>query len=264
MKLTLRRAAELLLGPITLKRRLPAHAGGGLMMVNAEVGGLRYLLKPSALWDPELIKVCNLLVHEKNVVWDIGANIGLFSLTAAAKSGPEGNVYAFEADADAVKLLHASNRLKHSSHAEITVLPMAIFSEVGFLKFSIANRSRSANYVSGFGSTQTGGAKEVRVLPCFNLDFLLDHFPAPEVLKLDVEGAELEVLKGATRMLSEVRPRMYCEVEGVSSAQFTDLMHRYNYSIWDGAVFDETSDSTSCSRAAAYNTVAIPREQVTI
>ena len=44
-------------------------------------------------------------------------------------------------------------------------------------------------------------------------DFLLDHWPAPDFVKMDVEGAELLALQGAGRLLEEVRPTFYIEVE---------------------------------------------------
>lgn len=259
---SLRRAAEILLGPICLRRRLPAVVGGGTIVANARVGGLKYLFKPAESWDPELLDICRLLVHEGDVVWDVGANVGLFSISAAAKAGPEGQVFAIEADIDAVSLLNATNRLHSVDHANVTVVPVAISSANGFVKFSIAQRARAANAIQGYGSTQMGGVKEVRVLPCFSLDTLLIHFPEPKVLKIDVEGAELEVLKGATRILSEIRPRIYCEVASNTRDEVTAILKSHNYRLWDGAVFDGSFSNESS--LAANNTVAIPQEKVRV
>ena len=107
-----------------------------------------------------------------------------------------------------------------------------------------------------------GGVKEVRVLPCFSLDTLLIHFPEPKVLKIDVEGAELEVLKGATRILSEIRPRIYCEVASNTRDEVTAILKSHNYRLWDGAVFDGSFSNESS--LAANNTVAIPQEKVRV
>ena len=94
----------------------------------------------------------------------------------------------------------------------MTALPVAISDSVGFVSFSIAKRARAANSIQGYGSTQTGGVSETRTLPCVTLDSLLKHFPTPDVLKIDVEGAELGVLQGGSQLIDNVRPVIYCEL----------------------------------------------------
>lgn len=173
---------------------------------------MKYLLKPAAAWDPELVRVAGLLVKPRACVWDIGANSGLFSAVAAHHAGPEGHVLAIEADTDAVRLLYRTMQLQPADQCRIQVVPVAIARNRGFIRFAIAKRARAANAIDGYGSTQTGGVKELRTLPAVALDDLLEHFPRPTVLKIDVEGAELEVLSGARLVLSRARPRIYCEV----------------------------------------------------
>ena len=50
------------------------------------------------------------------------------------------------------------------------------------------------------------------MVAAFNLDWLLSQLPIPDIVKIDVEGAELEVLSNQVRMLNEVRPVIVCEV----------------------------------------------------
>jgi FkbM family methyltransferase len=150
-----RRFAEVVLGPLTIKRRLPLAAGSGLLVASARVGGLKYLLKRSADWDPELLNIASLLVKEGDSVWDVGTNVGLFSKAAAFHAGAAGSVLSIEADGDAVSLLNRTCRLRSPGHAEMTVLPVAVSDSVGFVRFAIAKRARASNSIEGFGSSQT-------------------------------------------------------------------------------------------------------------
>lgn len=260
MTISIRRAAEVLLGTLKVKRRLPATSGGGLLVTSAQVGGLKYLFKRADQWDPELLRIASILVSKGDVVWDIGTNVGLFSVAAAAKAGSEGRLISVEADIDAVALLNDTCRLRLSAHAEMTVLPVAVGSTNGFIKFAIAKRARAANAIQGYGSSQMGGISEIRVLPCITLDTLLEHFPAPRVLKIDVEGAEQGVLSGAQRLLAEVRPLIYCEVAIDTQDAVTEILRKHRYRLWDGATFDgRWVDELTL---ASNNTVAVPEEKI--
>lgn len=260
MKVLFRRAAEVLLGSVRVRRRLPKSEGAGLLVASPQVGGLKYLFKRSDHLDPELLRIARLVVNIGSVVWDIGANVGLFSVAAAARAGASGRVVSVEADIDAVTLLNATSRLRLPAHAKMTVLPVAVGTANGFVEFAIAKRARASNAILGYGSTQMGGVSEIRVLPCITLDTLLEHFPAPQVLKIDVEGAETEVLDGATRLLSEVRPVIYCEVAADAQAAVTLLLREHRYRLWDGATFD--GRFVDELELASHNTVAIPEDKI--
>lgn len=255
-----RRLAEMMLGPMVIRRHLPIGVGGGVIVVSGKVGGLKYLLKSAGKWDPELLAIAALLVMKGQSVWDVGANVGLFSKAAAFHAGAAGSVLSIEADADAVALLNRSCRYRLPCHADITVLPVAISDSDGFVQFAIANRARAANSIKGFGTTQTGGVREVRTLPCTTLDSLIEHFPAPDVLKIDVEGAELQVLHGGEKVLTRWRPVIYCEVSARTRPGVATLLERCRFQLWDGCGFDGSLNSPGVSQTTG-NVVAIPEEK---
>jgi len=256
----MRRLAEVVLGPVVVRRRLPVESGSGVLVVSGKVGGMRYLLKPSRQWDPDLLAIARLLVRTGDVVWDVGSNLGLFSKAAAFHAGPQGKVIAIEADSDAVALLNRSCHWHPAEHASLTVLPVAVSDRTGFLRFSIAKRARSANSIEGFGSTQTGGVAETRTVPCLTLDALLDDFPSPDLIKIDVEGAELNALRGGTRVLRDARPIVHCEVSSEASPAVTQLLKNHSYRLFDAA--DVARHTWGEVAEATYNTVAIPSERV--
>ena len=231
---SLRRLAEWMFGRVILVRSLPAEAGGARIVVSARVGGLKYLFKASRQWDPELLCIVGVLVRPANSVWDVGANVGLFAVAAGHRAGPNGTVLAMEVHHDAFPLLFSTARRGGQG---LTVLPTAISQANGFVRFAIAKRARAANAIEDFGSTQTVGIFEIGTLPSRTLDSLLDHFPAPTVLKVDVEGADLAVLGGASRVLSKVQPRIYCEVTGQTREEATDLLRNIGYETFDGQSF---------------------------
>ncbi|MBN8716010.1 FkbM family methyltransferase [Thermomonas sp.] len=254
-----RRLAEIVLGPWVVQRRLPVSSGAGRIVVSGRVGGLKFLLKPASRWDMSLLNVARAMVRRGNVVWDIGANLGLFARAAAFHAGAEGFVLAVEADADAVALLRRTAVLVEPDHARIAVLPVAVADTCGVVQFDIAARARAANAIRGFGSTQTGGVRETRLLPSLPLDALLSHFPAPDVVKIDVEGAEIGVLAGARRLLTACRPMVYCEVQDYTRRQAVQLLEDGGYTVFDGDRFAvqgallPVNDRTS-------NVIALPRD----
>lgn len=257
----MRRFAEGLLGPITLRRRLPKGSGGGRIVVNGRVGGLKYAVKSSSRWDPNLLKVVHTLVKVNASVWDIEANVGLCASAAAFHAGRNGFVLAVEADFDAVALLNHTRKLQDPDHAPITVFPTAVSDSCGVVTFNIAKRARAANSIQGFGSTQTGGVMETRTLPCVTLDSLLAHFRAPDVLKIDVEGAELGVLRGASEVLGAARPFIYCEVRDDTRDEVASLLTSTGYRVMDGDRRDEDGSPLATSSGTG-NVLAIPSEKL--
>jgi hypothetical protein len=68
------------------------------------------------------------------------------------------------------------------------------------------------------------------------LDFLLEYFPAPSVLKIDAETHEVGVLLGAERLLNEVRPTIWCEVSAQNSEELTKVLHAAKYKLYGAQV----------------------------
>lgn len=137
------------------------------------------------------------LVRPEMTVWDIGANVGLFSFAAAALGA---RVVAVEADIWLANLMHRSALL---NKLPVTVLPAAVSDHQGISKLYHSDQGKASNSLSGSGPAQT--------VVTVTLDWLLDNFPTPHVLKIDVEGLEYAVLKGAQKVL-QARPIIFCEV----------------------------------------------------
>lgn len=105
-------------------------------------------------------------------------------------------------------LARSAQRIQqHSAGAAPVAVLCAAASEANRIRqLQIAERARAANYLmEAKGSSPAGGYRYQQATVTVSLDFLLDYFPAPSVLKIDVETAEVNVLRGASRLLRTVR-----------------------------------------------------------
>lgn len=219
-----RPAAEQATHRLVLRRRLPAPFGQVKVYVSSE-GGLRYLRPTLTQADPMLLRLAEETIRPGATVWDIGANVGLFTFAAAAAAGPTGRVLAVEPDSWLVGLLRRS-AADNQALAAVDILPAAVNDTVGVGRLHIARRNRSTNYLAGHGTSQAGGCRDVHLVPTVTLDWLAEHFPLPDVLKIDVEAAEVAVLAGASRVLA-ARPVIICEVAQANGPQVRDLLAGY-------------------------------------
>ena len=193
-------------------------------------------------------------------MWDIGANVGLFSKAAAYRAGPKGKVLAIAADNDAVALLDRTRRMHSVKHAPMTILPVALSDSTGFIQFAISKPARSTNSIEGLGTAQTGSVAETLTARSLTLDGLLGYFPPPDMIKIDVEAAEAIVLMGGSRVLREARPTIHCEVASEASSEVTRLFRSHAYKLYDAP--DVARRMATEIEEATSNTVAIPREKV--
>lgn len=238
---------------VVLRRRLPRPFGRVPIYVTPEAG-LRYWGSMSRI-DPILYSMAEELVHPGSTVWDIGANVGLFSFCSAALAGTSGFVLAVEPDFWLAHLVMRScHEIPRERCARVEVLCASISDSNRVSKLEIAERARASNHlVEAIGSTQAQGTRGTQASVSLTLDFLLDYFPAPSTLKIDVETHEVKVLLGAARLLREIRPTIWCEVTHENSSEVTKLLQTAGYALHAAA----NRPHPRVDRAW-YNTLAIP------
>ncbi len=155
----------------------------------------------------------------KAVVFDIGANIGAFTLPLAKMVGPEGQVVAIEATDFAYQKLVRNIKLNKDLHGRVR--------PVQALLTASDNQQTQRQIYASWPLVKNSGAhhqlhqgvrKDTIHADTVSLDKLVDTnpdlIPADEVhfLKIDVDGNELEVLKGAERFLDTYRPIIQIEI----------------------------------------------------
>ena len=166
-------------------------------------------------------------VGRDEVLFDIGANVGAYSLVAVKKPGGSARVFAFEPSYANVASLCANIVLNEAAH-RITPLPVALSDRTGMSVFGLrALQAGSARHILGGGPSPEGPTLYEQPVMTFRLDDLIERFglPTPNHIKLDVDGGELAVLDGAAKALASSSLRsMLVEVSTSLSEVITEAL----------------------------------------
>jgi FkbM family methyltransferase len=169
------------------------------------------------VYEPVASLLFSSILRDGDVAVDVGAHYGDFSLLAAHQVGVTGVVYAFEPQS-AVRNLLVDN-LEANAIGNVKVFDCAL-----------ADHDGKANLYHHVETTYTGGAsllgahagqvEEYESVPIRRLDDVIedDHAGRLTTIKIDVEGAEADVLRGARSILARARPAVIFEVNGLTSA----------------------------------------------
>ena len=183
-------------------RRVPIHISPDAQ--------LKYLKPGSRSFDTDLIELAESFIKSESIVWDIGANVGSFSVASAAMA-QSGRVIAIEADIWLAGLLVRTAK-ERATGGRMEVLACAVAHETGTARFNIAARGRASNALNiAGGRSEMAGVRETRLVPMLDCDTLLKTLPSPTFVKIDVEGAEVLVLQGARELLRTAAPTIYIE-----------------------------------------------------
>lgn len=165
------------------------------------------------------------VISKGSVVIDVGANIGIYSMIAARKTGDTGHVYAFEPSDWAYSRLNkniAKNKL-----GNIIVAKVGVSEKSGELSFYMCEDDA----YNSIGSSPMEDIKEVRKIQVISLDeFCMDKkIDNVDVIKIDTEGADYLVLKGAESILknSDQAPIIFCEYNKVVKDGFDFSLENY-------------------------------------
>ncbi len=142
-------------------------------------------------------------IRPGDVVLDIGANIGALTIPFARMVGPKGSVIAFEPQRICFQALCANIAL--GSFANVVAMQWAVGAEDGATRVPLADPTKPSNF-GGLAVSPTEGGETVILA---TLDGM--SLPKPALIKVDVEGMEPEVLKGARQYITEHRPTLYLE-----------------------------------------------------
>lgn len=180
-------------------------------------------------YESEVTEAMNCFLHAGAVAYDIGAHAGYLSMYMAKLVGDEGKVYSFEPAPKNRELLERN--VRDNNVESVIILPYAVSSTTQEVPFLLDPRSTYENRILHNGDA----SKASLLVPATTLDtFVLSGEGAPPALiKLDVEGEELEVLKGARNTLAVYHPVVIAEVRREYWEATRNLMEENDYS-WKG------------------------------
>ena len=250
----LRSIAEVVSRNIVFTRRMPADFGRTPVVVSPGAA-LHYWLPNLENIDPVLFSIIRQYIQPRHIVWDIGANLGLFTFAASYIAGSAGKVLAVEADPWCATLLRRTCLLAQNRHLSVDVLSVAIADKPRIAKFNIAKRGRATNFLADvLASSQIGGIRETHLVPCVSLDWLLERYLPPNFLKIDIEGAEALALGGADNLLSRVKPIILCEVSSDNQQYVTETLIKHDYALYEARL-----PLGEQIKLATFNTLALPQ-----
>ncbi len=185
----------------------------------------------------ERSKLRHFVAHVKpgHTVWDIGANVGLYSVAGSRAVGPSGAVVAFEPMEPNLDFLRRHKELNGLNNVKIVAA--AVFDRDGRVRMARGD-SPSEFHVS------PEGAIDVETIRLDVWSRESDH-GVPDVVKIDVEGAEDAVLEGGEEVLSRHRPLIYLALHGDEPRrQCAERLSSWGYQLTplDGAADATTSD----------------------
>lgn len=182
-------------------------SGVTLPILRGPLAGQRWLLASRinfflGTYEPEQTQAFERVIRPGDAIYDVGAHFGYYTLLSSALAGPEGKVIAFEPSPPNLGYLQKHIHINRCDN--VSVLELALSDHEGTARFE--NRAGS-----GTARLSPDGAIEVRVT---SLDAIAAGLPAPRVLKIDCEGAEVEVLKGGEKTIRSARPAIFLSTHG--------------------------------------------------
>ncbi|MGP0073335.1 MAG: FkbM family methyltransferase [Bryobacteraceae bacterium] len=203
--------------------------------------------------EPEVQELLANILRPGMTYYDVGANVGFFAVIAARLLGPAGRVFCFEPLPDNARQIEYNSRLNGFSNISVRCQALG-----GSNRTDVFNTSDEPTWgmLSTVGKLpeQASGQIEVEVR---TMDSLCGPggLPLPDVIQVDIEGAEAEFLEGAWETLSASRPVLLIELHGTNQA-VTAVLDRLGY------VYAVLGSSISVQDVPYdANIVAVPQER---
>lgn len=187
------------------------------------------------------------------VYYDVGANVGFFAMIAARLVGPSGKVLCFEPLPENARQIQYNAQLNGFDNVVVRCEALGSSNRTEIFHTS-AEPTWGMLATVGKLPVKASGNIQVNVR---TLDSLRgDDLPRPDVIKMDIEGAEADALQGARETLSTHRPSLVIELHSTNAA-VTAVLEELEY---DAAVLGSTIQVSDANWDA--NIVAVPRERL--
>ena len=199
-------------------------------------------------------------------VIDIGANEGLYSLFFRKRVGPQGRVIAIEPSARELRQLKKNLRI--NGFADVEVIATAIGARLAQAQLSVAEPGHAGfNALGAIAAPWVKFVSQTEV-PVTTLDLLAEarNWPRIDLIKMDIEGSELDALRGAEALLARDRPVLLLEAEdeslslrGSSLTGLLDWLALHNYEAMEFSDADGSPVPLGTRQPKSVNLVFRPK-----
>jgi FkbM family methyltransferase len=210
-------------------------------------GGLHFMLdlndRPQrqiffGLYEPEDIALLRQLLKPGEAFFDVGCNVGLYALIAAGLVGPQGQIHGFEpVPANVTTILR--NLELNGLCDRVYVNPVAVGETCGAIELFLPATATESGWAS---LVRTAGRPYSVTVPMISLDsYIVQHnIVQVDLIKIDVEGAELRVFQGMRALLSSLRPPIiYFEInpfflqrQQIAAATLKEFVVSFGYRLY--------------------------------
>lgn len=179
-------------------RYVEREIAGNKMCLDLKDPGISSDLLRDGIREPFLTESIQEEIREGDVIVDIGANIGYYALQEARLVGDNGKVYAIEPVPENVELLKKNIELNNYSNIEVFQLAVGGVNKTDYVY--ISNCRNTASMI------KTRASIDKVPIEVTTLDKFLKNKPQPNLIRMDVEGYEVEIVKGMRRLLESNNP----------------------------------------------------------
>jgi FkbM family methyltransferase len=190
----------------------------------------------AGVYEPHVRECLDALLKPGDVYIDVGAHIGFHAATAAYRVGAEGRVFAFEAD----PAVHGRLARNLAQFPWAQAVHGAVWEHSGTLAFERSSFEQESGWGTLCNVRDLGKGEHVNVRAVSLDDWCREtQIVRVDVMKIDAEGSELAVLRGAQRMLDRFHPAIVLEINGIlleqtgtSATKIVDFLMAGGYTLY--------------------------------
>ena len=198
-------------------------------LVETRFNNSRFFIRPlilsdivmtSGVWEPYVKRI--FVVKKDDVIIDVGAHIGTYTIPLALQTGDNGKVIALEPNDKNADILEKNISINKLSN--VILVRKAAAKQVGMLNLRLTSDPMLSMINSGTDIDTTS-------VKTTDLDSLIDNLSIVKVnwLKIDAEGFELEVLEGAKKILKRFSPNIIIETRLENQERMKKILGEYGY-----------------------------------
>jgi FkbM family methyltransferase len=190
-------------------------------------------LSTGQLFEPDEINLVKQHIKQGDVVIDIGANIGYYTLLFAKLVGDTGQVIAFEPDPENFALLHKNVAL--NQYHNVTLVQKAVSTENSHAQLFLCDENKGMHRL--YDSVCCQSSIEVETV-CLD-DYLPKLVKKVDFVKIDIEGAEYNALQGMQHILRQYQPKLLTEFSpaalfeyGIKPQTYIDFLTQLDFDLY--------------------------------